>query len=317
MKIQQLTENKNDIFDEIFNSPFFKTNIEPYINSEENEDLIGNPLYHGSKKLTTDNTFKIIPLNRRKGPKDSAVFIHNSVNEKAVEVLGLPVRNLTFATTSLVTTQEYGEPYVMIPIGDYDLYYSTIVEDLYSNSEDIMNEDSRQQFMTNKLRKILESKRFLNTCETIAGIIGVKRLRLLVSTEKLFNRLPDLLEDFESIEEAYQDEYIGRYAESIYKVFINALYDSYDMSAVEEADDASTIHTKLYKLAQDMVLMSEKYDREWLDGASMHYIETIRKTKKTEDVPAMHEIMVDAEQVVFVPEDTWKATVIRQYLQRK
>lgn len=317
MKIVQLTEDKNDVFDVIFNSPFFKTNIEPYVKNVENEDLTGYPLYHGSKKLTKDHTFKAIPLNKRTGPKDSAPFVHHAVNEKAMEVLGVPLRSMTFATGSVVVTKEYGEPYVMIPIGEYNLYYSTVVEDLFSNSEDVMSSESREQFMTNKISKMLESERFVRAIQTIAEYLGVGTLRLMISTEIIFNRLPDLLEDFESIEEAYQDEYIPRYTESIYKVFINALYDRYDMSTVEDAVHASAIHTELYTLAQEMVLKSEKHDREWLKDASELYIETIRKTKKVTDVVTGHEIMVDAENVVFVEEDDWQQNVMRTYFQRR
>lgn len=315
MRIKQLYENKNDIYDVIFNSKFFGINIEPYIR-DDSEDLTGYPLYHGSKKLSSEHIFKVLPMQRRTLPKDSSLLIHNAVNKVSEQMLGVPIRNLVFATESKMVTSEYGEPYVMIPIGDYDLYYSTLVEDLYSNNEDIISADGRETYMVNKIRQVIDSGQMDKARSEIAELLGVKNLKLFVSTDKILYRLPNIMEDFDSMDEAYQDEYMPKYVEGVYRVLIRSLYDAYEMKVIENSENAKDIHNILMRISQYIVDKAKELDRKWLSESTTHYIETIKKSDVVEDVPHTHEIMVDCKQVVFIPIDLWKDVVMREYFKR-
>ena len=56
------------------------------------------------------------------------------------EKFNVPIRNLIFADKSIVVASEYGNPYVLFPLGDYRLFYSEGVKDFtarYNTDTDV------------------------------------------------------------------------------------------------------------------------------------------------------------------------------------
>ena len=84
-------------------------------------------MYRGVNAFISDGD--LVPFKFRKKPKDTIVPFHNYVNSKSNEKLGVPVRNLVFATLSWREAQDYGEIFEVVPQGEFTIFYSTLVKD--------------------------------------------------------------------------------------------------------------------------------------------------------------------------------------------
>ncbi len=150
MLIKHLLEDENDenyknIISRIAESKYFNEMYGIQLQTIEPEDL-ENPdlvrefanMYRGSHNYKTPYLV-ITPYGERR-PSDTNIEIHNYVNMISKEKYGVPVRNLIFADKSIILAGEYGEPYVLFPLGDYRLFYHEGVKDFteyYSTDSDI------------------------------------------------------------------------------------------------------------------------------------------------------------------------------------
>lgn len=63
-------------------------------------------------------------------PKDIPIWVHNYLNDLYIKRFGWPVRNGVFCYNDR-TTDLYGEPYWMFPIGRYDYLWCLEINDLF------------------------------------------------------------------------------------------------------------------------------------------------------------------------------------------
>jgi len=133
MLINQLFENDasiipDEVFEQIRNSEFFKNNYESWLN-DKTRDVDDEPmrkLYRGMDMVKPVTTIK--PYKKRK-PLDTILQFHAFANSKSEEVLGVKVRDLIFSRIHAGPLKDYGNPYLLFPLGDYDLYYNENIRD--------------------------------------------------------------------------------------------------------------------------------------------------------------------------------------------
>ena len=133
MLINQLFENDasiipDEVFEHIRNSEFFKNNYESWLN-DKTRDVDDEPmrkLYRGMDMVKPVTTIK--PYKKRK-PLDTILQFHAYANSKSEEVLGVKVRDLIFSRIHAGPLKDYGNPYLLFPLGDYDLYYNENIRD--------------------------------------------------------------------------------------------------------------------------------------------------------------------------------------------
>lgn len=133
MLINQLFENDvsiipDEVFEQIRNSEFFKNNYESWLN-DKTRDVDDEPmknLYRGMDMVKPVTTIK--PYKKRK-PLDTILQFHAFANSKSEEVLGVKVRDLIFSRIHAGPLKDYGNPYLLFPLGDYNLYYNENVRD--------------------------------------------------------------------------------------------------------------------------------------------------------------------------------------------
>lgn len=82
----------------------------------------------------------IINRNVRKDrrPKDTPTLIHNISDKYFMEKFGVKARSSTiFCTGNMWTAADYGHPYIIFPVGKYEIIWSTKVKDFttYVTSE--------------------------------------------------------------------------------------------------------------------------------------------------------------------------------------
>ena len=139
-------EEYNTLIERIANSEYFNEmygkqlqTIEP--EDLENENLVNefNNMFRGSKKYETPYVV-ITPYGDNRVPTDTSIEIHKYVNMLSKKKFNVPIRNLIFADKSIVVASEYGNPYVLFPLGDYRLFYSEGVKDFtarYNTDTDV------------------------------------------------------------------------------------------------------------------------------------------------------------------------------------
>lgn len=152
MLIKHLLEDDNQgnyrqIIERVANSKYFNEMYGMQLKTLEPEDLENDNLvnefaniFRGSHKYTTPYLV-ITPYSENRIPTDTNIEIHKYVNMLSSEKFGVPIRNLIFADKNIKTASEYGNPYVLFPLGDYRLFYSENVKDFtahYNTDSDMI-----------------------------------------------------------------------------------------------------------------------------------------------------------------------------------
>lgn len=83
-------------------------------------------LYHGTTKRTSVD---IISFKERENPKDTVTVVHKYVNKLASEVYNVNVRNGMFASIERDMVGAYGSENLLIPLGNYSVYFVPNVSD--------------------------------------------------------------------------------------------------------------------------------------------------------------------------------------------
>jgi len=128
-------ENYRKIIERIAESKYFNEMYGMQLKTIKPEDLENGNLvnefpnmYRGSYNYSTPYLV-ITPYSGNRIPLNTNVEIHKYVNMLSTEKFGVPIRNLIFADKKITTAAEYGNPYVLFPLGDYRLFYSENVKD--------------------------------------------------------------------------------------------------------------------------------------------------------------------------------------------
>ena len=88
-----------------------------------------NFLYRGMKQ---GFDYKVLPVRTDRKPKDMPIDLHNMFDNAFQSKFGWKARsNSVFCTGDKIATEEYGNCFVIFPIGNYQFISSPNIEDLY------------------------------------------------------------------------------------------------------------------------------------------------------------------------------------------
>ena len=108
--------------------------VAPFL--KKNKFAISNEmfLYRGIKNSIGNEIFvKATDMDNPRSPKDMPRIVHAIFDKYMEDTFGVKYRSFAkFATGNLRDADEYGKPFIFIPIGDYKLCYSHKVKDPYS-----------------------------------------------------------------------------------------------------------------------------------------------------------------------------------------
>lgn len=72
-------------------------------------------------------------VRKNRQPKDTPQSLHDLINDKFEEKFGVRLRgNSLFITGRTTEAKQYGKPYIIFPINEYQVYWSEKVNDLYA-----------------------------------------------------------------------------------------------------------------------------------------------------------------------------------------
>jgi hypothetical protein len=286
MLIKHLLENENgenykNIISRIAESKYFNEMYGTQLQTIEPEDL-ENPdlvrkfdnMYRGSDNYKAP--YLVIAPYEERRPSDTNIEIHNYVNMISKEKYGVPVRNLIFADKRITLAEEYGEPYVLFPLGDYRLFYHKGVRDFteyYSTYASIAYEIISEVIARNPnkydefvLEAVLETfehyeldyenrKKFDKSLKKMARkmaaeyFIGAEKDKVKPSDVKILEKLfytygRELFKKFE------------KYASGI-KV-TKSIHDIYNEEIMVQADEIAAVHTESFNSMLSQILEIKK-----------------------------------------------------------
>jgi len=106
-----------------------KQDCQPYLQEVGSKVFEGGGLWRGMQDGHKPRQLKTARLQDRK-PRDSSQQIHDGMNEYFDSRFGHPFRNGVFVTGEGGEYGEYGFPFQIFPIGNFDYLWSTDVPDL-------------------------------------------------------------------------------------------------------------------------------------------------------------------------------------------
>lgn len=133
MLIKQLFESDvsyipDNVFEQIRNSQFFKNNYENWLHDSK-RDVDDDPIRKLYRGMDMNKPVTVIKPYKKRRPLDTIIQYHAFTNSKSEEVLGIKVRDLIFSRVHPGPLKDYGNPYLLFPLGDYTLYYNEKVRD--------------------------------------------------------------------------------------------------------------------------------------------------------------------------------------------
>ncbi len=146
MRLINYINEKNDehVFDLI------RKNCKPYFKRFKKEKLI---LYSGRKRL---NTWFEGKIRKNRKPLDMPEELHELTNNHFEKKFGVSLRSeCLFAYELLGYTSHYGNPYIILPIGNFDIYWHPQIIDFFGELDDkLSNEFDGLQLMSLNMRDI-------------------------------------------------------------------------------------------------------------------------------------------------------------------
>lgn len=271
-------------------------------------------LYHG-----TDRALGIAvkqPIQDRTKARDTSNFIHNMVNELSKEELGVEIRNKMFLTQSHSAAKQYGSGvYVVIPLGNYQLYYSNKIDDFYSS--EILNEktvteifaytyiDDLIESSTGDIEKHL-SRYFDNPQieEILEDLLDKNEIPLdtgdILMTESYLSTIYNVYE---------QGDDLSKYFRFIHEGLVNMIRDK--SIAIMKRNtggvrgiDADKLREIFNNHLNNVIGKVLEYAYEHIqDMIKKRYIDTIRTTQNVNDITGTHEVMMDTDEAIFINSD--------------
>lgn len=290
MKISDIIlESKNSFYDKIINTEFFKINILPNIDKPLDEIPC---LLHGGNIAGNRKVVKA----RTKSYETKPIF-HNIINKHSNEKFGIYVRNLFFTTQRLRTAENYGDPMIVFPLDDYDLYYSDTFEDMFINlgmgTDDLKTERIvgvtsviHSPPIKEKLKIVIDELNEKSTEhhtpeDVVQSILNIleKRIRNDEIAPFATKSMPETEEELKS---KYNDETI----QEVRDVLLSGLHHPYKIRKI--SDVVITIMTEVTDVLTKSIIES---DIKFVNKIAKQYIDTVYKTKRMEDIDYKHEIM--------------------------
>jgi hypothetical protein len=143
MRYTDLIENIEDVRKQSHSSLWQKTiagikkDCQPYL-TQIDSDILQYPLYRGMGTAEQPALKKKVRLAGRK-PMDTPDNVHSMLNNSFTQLFGAPFRDSMFASGSFHVTNDYGNLYLVFPIGDFEFIWSSDVVDLFSEHGDYLN----------------------------------------------------------------------------------------------------------------------------------------------------------------------------------
>jgi len=130
-----ITESKYGSEEELYRyAERIQRDCQPYLNAINNQ-VDRYEIYRGMKRVHSAFSKRTVRLDKR-NPTDSPRDVHDAVNEYFHDTFGAPFRNAMFCTGNLTEVREYGEAFVVYPIGDFEFLWSPYVDDMFKEWED-------------------------------------------------------------------------------------------------------------------------------------------------------------------------------------
>ena len=296
MKVNDiLKENDNDeevydeeqMFDMILSSKFF----------EINKDLFDEEtaLFRGYRGNYPSN--QLITFQSRKIPTDSYYLIHEITNQISQQEFGIGIRNLMFGIMNEEGAAQYGPTYAIFPIGTYSLYYSTMINDFFTElgSDDRINasfEASEYDLYDNlsvKYKELFKDYSFTGDIEnSLSNFIKEKDL-----DGGQINLLIEMI-DFDLVKSIGENKQSKKqFVQNTYNVFISEYLDS--------NNDVNSIKSELKEFFKDIF---EAIFNSLLEVIEQHvhsYLVDVNETMELEDILGSdvadeREIMIDCNE---------------------
>jgi len=86
-------------------------------------------------------------------PLDSSHTLHAELNQAFQHQFGEPFRNALFVTNDKNQAINYGEIYIIFPIGEYTYLWSPDIEDIFNKYEEKLKDISDEDFVYDLLGK--------------------------------------------------------------------------------------------------------------------------------------------------------------------
>ena len=130
MKIYEIL--KADLNDEYHLLEKIKKNCKPYLMKYSSVKIYRG--MHNKESIV----HKTVHLQNRT-PANTPQAIHDLLNDAFIAEFGHPFRNALFGIGDLVTAKNYGNPYVIIPEGNFHYAWSPVIRDMYDMFENPRN----------------------------------------------------------------------------------------------------------------------------------------------------------------------------------
>lgn len=168
MKLRTLFEDG-----QILNKEIAKTIVDdclPYITAIQH-DIDNFRLYRGLQlesfrrraENVADDVYRAT-VRKNRVPLNTPDYLHTFIDDWANENLGSRFRSSAiFCAAKRITVINFGKPYVIMPIGEFKYAWSPLIEDLYSDVEEINNAattQSEKEMTKAAVKKVLDNAQY-------------------------------------------------------------------------------------------------------------------------------------------------------------
>jgi len=200
-------------------------------------------LYHGTGGNVDPYTLN--KFHFRKGSKDTPQIINAIANQILKQSYGLPIRDLFYATQDHNTADAYGVLKVVVPVGDYTLYYAEGVEDFTAQ----FNAEDMPAFVADQIIDEIEELDDDITSEELNDVVS-KYNREIFKIEYC-RSLDEVKQVKESIK--YETEHEKEIGDTFIELFISELYntietdisDDYNVHKIVGSEDIPPRETEI------------------------------------------------------------------------
>jgi len=145
-----ITEGKIESIEEMIE--LIKRDCQPYL-QQNSSALVETPLWRGigTKENADRGEFrkKTVRLDNRV-PKDTPQDIHDELNYSLQKKYGHPYRNALFVTGSKGQTYDYGDTFIVFPIGHFEFIWHKDIRDLWDTIATTYGIDPRDSKIPNE-----------------------------------------------------------------------------------------------------------------------------------------------------------------------
>ncbi len=142
MRFEQYLSN---IYNQIKNNDIFK------------ETLNNNFIYRGNNSSNI-NEYQIFNVRKDRRPRDMPAELHYDLDDAFKKKFGWNVRSSgVFTTGDKIQTNDYGDPYIFIPLGSYKFVWCNKIKDLFMAYDNVFREIGMSKIDYEYLRYVINS----------------------------------------------------------------------------------------------------------------------------------------------------------------